>query len=133
MITGRSDIRIAVEAMKAGAVDFVEKPVGYRQLLAHIEIALEQSRDWSKRIASRNAAVDKLAGLTPRDRQVIELVLAGHSRKSIAARLAIARRTVEEHRVAIRQKTGVTSVPELARLAFAAGWENVDALPNGRY
>ena len=87
MITGNSDVPMAVQAMKAGASDFIEKPIGRGELLASVERALEQSRDSSKLSAWREAAAKHVAGLTPRQRQIMELVLAGHPSKNIAADL----------------------------------------------
>jgi two-component system CheB/CheR fusion protein len=120
MITGNSDVSIAVEAMKAGALDFIEKPVGRDELLASVELAIEQSRDSRKTIAWREDAARHLAALTPRQRQIMELVLAGQSSKNIAADLGISQRTVENHRASIMKKTGAKSLPGLARLAVAA-------------
>jgi DNA-binding CsgD family transcriptional regulator len=76
----------------------------------------------SKLLARRKDAADRMASLTPRQRQVMELVLAGHSSKNIAAELGLSRRTVENHRAQIKARTGAKSLPELARLALAAAW-----------
>lgn len=122
MITGNSDVRMAVEAMKAGAFDFIEKPVGRAELLASVDHALEHARDADKQPAWRAAAEHHLASLTPRERQILERVLAGHPSKNIAADLGISQRTVENHRAAIMKKTGAKSLPALARLALAASW-----------
>ena len=122
MITGSSDIPIAVEAMKAGASDFIEKPVGYEELLASVRHALELSRDSGKSVAWRLRAKDSMAGLTQRQQQILEMVLAGNPSKNIAADLGISQRTVENHRATIMQRTGAGSLPELARLAVAADW-----------
>ena len=120
MITGRSDVPIAVQAMKAGAMDFIEKPVGRVELLESVRRALAQSRDLSRRQAARQMAADRVARLTGRQRQIMELVLAGHPNKNIAADLRISQRTVENHRAMIMRKMGVRSVPALARLALVA-------------
>lgn len=120
MITGYGDVPMAVQAMKAGAMDFIEKPVGVDDMLASIKRALEQSRDSTKLTAWRADAAKRVAGLTPRQRQIMELVLAGHPSKNIAADLGISQRTVENHRAAIMKKTGSKSLPALARLALAA-------------
>ncbi len=120
MITGDSDVQMAVQAMKAGASDFIEKPVGRDELLACVARALEQSRDESKARAWRENAANHVAGLTPRQRQIMDMVLAGHPSKNIAADLGISQRTVENHRASIMKKTGSKSVPALARLALAA-------------
>ncbi|GAA0541231.1 two-component system CheB/CheR fusion protein [Rhizomicrobium palustre] len=120
MITGHSDVPIAVKAMKAGALDFLEKPVSAVDLVVSVRRALEQWKDTSKLSEWREEAAHHLEGLTPRQRQVMEMVLAGHPSKNIAADLGVSQRTVENHRAAIMKKTGVKSLPALARLAVAA-------------
>ena len=120
MITGSSDVHMVVEAMKAGASDFIEKPVGRDELLASIHRALEQARDSTKRSAWRQIAIDQVAGLTDRQRQIMDLVLAGHPSKNIATDLGISQRTVENHRASIMKRTKSKSLPELARTALAA-------------
>ena len=120
MITGNGDVQIAVQAMKAGAVDFIEKPIGRAELLTGVDRALGQARDSGKLASWRQDAANHLAGLTNRQRQVLDMVLAGHASKNIASALGISQRTVENHRAAIMQKTGTRSLPALARLALAA-------------
>jgi two-component system CheB/CheR fusion protein len=120
MITGHGDVAMAVQAMKAGAADFIEKPVGYNELLAAIDRALEQAGDSAKASAWRETASHSIAGLTTRQRQVMDLVLAGNPSKNIAADLGISQRTVENHRAAVMKKTGSRSIPALIRLALAA-------------
>ena len=120
MITGHGDVPMAVRAMRAGAADFIEKPVGYRDLLAAVERALEQAGDTTKLSVWREAATASIAGLTARQRQVMDLVLAGQPSKNIAADLGVSQRTVENHRAAVMKKTGSRSIPALIRLALAA-------------
>jgi two-component system, chemotaxis family, CheB/CheR fusion protein len=120
MITGRSDVSMAVQAMKAGATDFIEKPIGRRELIASVERALEQSRDATKLLTWQQDAAMHLGGLTARQLQIMERVLAGQHSKNIAADLGISQRTVENHRAAIMRKTSAKSLPALARLALAA-------------
>jgi two-component system, chemotaxis family, CheB/CheR fusion protein len=120
MITGGSDVQTAVDAMKAGALDFIEKPVGRDMLLSAVDRALGEAKDTERRAARQHAAVEHVAGLTSRQHQIMDLVLAGHPSKNIAADLGISQRTVENHRAAIMKKTGARSLPELARLAVAA-------------
>jgi two-component system CheB/CheR fusion protein len=125
MITGNSDVSMAVQAMKAGATDFIEKPIGREELIASIEHALTLSQD-SKKLESRELAVNHLVGLTRRQIEVMERVLAGQPSKNIAAELGISRRTVENHRASIMKRTRSKSLPALARLAMAAEWIGVD-------
>jgi two-component system CheB/CheR fusion protein len=120
MVTGQGDLTMAVRAMKAGATDFIEKPLAEAALLGCVERALEQSHDDSKRMAWHNDAANHVSGLTTRQREIMTLVLAGHPSKNIAADLGISQRTVENHRASIMRKTGAASVPALARLALAA-------------
>ncbi len=120
MITGQGDVPMAVEAMRAGAADFIEKPIRRDELFASIEHALEHIRGSGKLSVRREAAATRLAGLTTRQRQIMELVLAGHPSKNIAADLGISQRTVENHRAAVMKKTGSHSLSALIRLALAA-------------
>ncbi len=120
MITGHGDVAMAVEAMKAGAVDFVEKPVRSEQLLACIDRALRQAARPAERLEWRTAAAMRIAGLTRREHEVMEHVVAGHANKEIAARLRIAQRTVETHRANVMKKMGAASLSDLVRLTIAA-------------
>jgi len=126
IITGSSDVPMAVDAMKAGAADFIEKPITPIELLASLNNVLEQSRDSSKLFESRETAVATIARLTPRQHQIMDMVLAGHPSKNIAADLGISQRTVENHRASIMDKTGSKSLPALARLALAAHWNQAE-------
>ncbi len=120
MITGNSAVPMAVEAMKVGAIDFLEKPVDRTELFASIDRALDLSRDATKLLVWQAEAATQFEGLTKRQHQVMEMVLAGHPSKNIAADLDISQRTVENHRASIMKKTGAKSLPALARLALAA-------------
>ena len=120
MVTGNGDIHMAVGAMTAGALNFIEKPVDRRELLSSIEAAFELMKGASTVISVREAAVARIATLTPRQRQIMDLVLAGHPSKNIAADLKISQRTVENHRAAIMKKTGATSLPALIRVGITA-------------
>jgi two-component system CheB/CheR fusion protein len=121
MITGEADVRIAVQAMKAGAADFFEKPITGPALIKSIRKVLENAQDSGKLAEARAGAAELMANLTSRQREIMERVLAGHPSKNIAADLGISQRTVENHRAAIMRRTGVKSLPALARLAIAAG------------
>jgi len=120
MITGHSDVSIAVQAMKAGASEFIEKPIARLDLLAAVSRALAQAHDATSSSAWRTSAGVRIASLTTRQREILDLVLAGHPSKNIAADLGISQRTVENHRASIMKKTGARSLPALARLALAA-------------
>ncbi|MEO3429603.1 response regulator [Pelagibius sp. CAU 1746] len=120
MITGHGDVPMAVAAMQAGAVDFLEKPVRHADLLASIDRALAQGSS-PGRSPSGQAAGERLAGLTVRQQQVMDQVIAGHANKEIAARLGISQRTVENHRAAVMKRTKTKSLPELIRLVMHAG------------
>ncbi len=120
LITGSGDIGLAVEAMQKGACDFIEKPVGRTELLASIARAIDSSHDIRLIEAAHDEAAANVADLTSRQREVMDMVLAGHPSKNIAADLGISQRTVENHRAAIMHKMGVKSLPELARTAQAA-------------
>ena len=121
VITGNGAVQIAVQAMKAGAVDFIEKPVTRDELLAGVERALALQKDTAAVSASRESATLSVANLTVRQRQILDLVLAGHPSKNIAADLGVSQRTVDNHRAAIMRKTGSKSLSALIRTALAAG------------
>jgi len=120
MMTGDSDVTMAVEAMKAGALDFLEKPIGAAELSAAVDRALHVDHDGTAMAQWRAGAAAHVASLTARQHQIMDLVLAGHPSKNIAADLGISQRTVENHRAAIMTKTQTKSLPALARLALAA-------------
>lgn len=123
MITGNSDVAMAVAAMKAGASDFIEKPVGAAELLASIQRAIDSSADVGRLAVWRDSASAHLGGLTVRQRQIMAKVLAGQPSKNIAADLGISQRTVEDHRASVMRKTGARSLPALVRLALATDWD----------
>lgn len=110
--------RVQVQAMKAGAADFLEKHVNPDALLGCIDRALQQAAGPAGQSASRAAAAMRVAGLTKREREVMDLVIAGHANKEIANRLAISRRTVETHRAAVMKKMGASSLSDLVRLGM---------------
>ena len=116
-ISGHGDIPIAIKAIKAGAVDFVQKPYRDQQLLDSINEALQ--RDASARAAfkAHDGFAERLATLTDRERQVMTLVVKGSSSKAVAKSLGISYRTVEVHRGHILEKLGVGTIPELIHLA----------------
>ena len=120
MITGHGDISMAVEAMKAGAIDFIEKPASRDALLAGIDRAIELTRNSMAMSAWREDAATRIAGLTPRELQIMKLGIAGQPNKIIAADLGVSQRTVENHRAAVMKKTRSKSLSDLVRLAITA-------------
>ena len=120
MITGKSDVAMAVQSMKVGALDYIEKPIAPDQLLRAVERALAEGKDADQLLAWQEDAAHHIEGLTERQRQIMTMVLAGHPSKNIAADLGISQRTVENHRAAIMKRTATKSLPALARLALAA-------------
>ncbi len=127
VMTGHSDVPMAVEAMRAGAADFIERPISGPDLLRRIGRALEQARGTCEQLKRREDAAGRLACLTPRQRSIMDLVLAGLPSKNIAADLGISQRTVETHRAAIMRRTGTKSLPALARLATSAAGPSSEA------
>jgi two-component system, LuxR family, response regulator FixJ len=121
VITGHGDVPLAVRAMKAGALDFIEKPFAAEAILASIAAAFSRLTEANECDTAAIAAEGKLALLSPREREVLEGLLAGLPNKSIAYDLAISPRTVEVHRARVMDKMGARSLPELVRLALAAG------------
>ena len=120
-LTGRGDIPMSVRAMKRGAVDFLTKPVDDEDLLEAVRDAIEKERVNRLAIAGRNAIRQRLATLTPREREVLEHVLTGQLNKQIAGDLDIAEKTIKVHRGRVMEKMGVRSVAELVRLCQVAG------------
>ena len=121
VMTGHGDINTAVEAMKLGAVDFIEKPFEKAVLLSALEAGLERLDKSSKRHARADKARVKLAVLTPRELDVMKGLVRGHPNKTIAYDLDISPRTVEIHRANLMTKLEVHSLSDALRIAFAAG------------
>ena len=121
VMTGHGDINIAVEAMKLGAVDFIEKPFEKAVLLSALEAGFERLEASAKRHARADEARVKLGVLTPRELDVMRGLVRGHPNKTIAYDLDISPRTVEIHRANLMTKLGVHSLSEALRVAFAAG------------
>ena len=121
LITGHGDVALAVEAMKAGAIDFIEKPFDDAVLLGAIRSALEARTENQGDSAARTEAQARLAELSPRERDVLQGLVAGKINKVIAHELSISPRTVEVYRANLMAKTGVRSISELMRIALAAG------------
>jgi two-component system response regulator FixJ len=123
VITGHGDVPLAVRAMKAGALDFIEKPFAADIILNSASAALDRLTDKTEPNPAAAEAETRLALLTPREREVLEGLLAGLPNKSIAYDLAISPRTVEIHRARVMDKMGARSLSELVRLSLAAGMQ----------
>ena len=117
IITAYGEVPAAVRAMKAGAIDFLEKPFSDQLLLDRVQRALETDRHEREHRSSQAKVAGRLARLTTRERQVMEGVVAGKANKVIAADLGISQKTVEAHRARVMHKLEVDSVPELVRFA----------------
>ena len=118
VITGHGDVPMARAALKNGAVDFLEKPFDSEALLAAVGEALGLAAAGAAAAVDRAKLEERVASLSPREREVMDLVVAGHPNKIIAFRLKIAVRTVEIHRARVMEKTGARNLSELVRMAI---------------
>jgi two-component system, LuxR family, response regulator FixJ len=121
IITGHGDVPLAVEAMKTGAVDFIEKPFDDEVLLGAIRSALDVQQTDSRRAAEKADIHERIASLSTRERQVLEGLVAGLPNKTIAYDLGISPRTVEIYRANVMTKTKASSLSELVRIALVGG------------
>jgi FixJ family two-component response regulator len=115
-ITGHGDVPMAVQAMKEGAYQFVQKPFRDQELLDHINHALQSDRDNRKDLALRAEVQRRLETLTPREKQVMDLVVEGEANKVMAIDLGLSERTVEIHRAKVMEKMGARSVAHLVKM-----------------
>ncbi|MEJ2317634.1 MAG: response regulator FixJ [Gammaproteobacteria bacterium] len=118
ILTGHGDVGMAVKAMKAGALDFIEKPFDDELLLAAIEKALTEDAEKREERASRAEILARMSQLTKRESQVMEMVTNGKSNKEIAAELNVSAKTVEAHRAHVMEKMQAGSLAELVRMAM---------------
>jgi len=123
VMTGHGDVPIAIQALKAGAADFIEKPFDDEALLAAVRAALEASRRISERQTEARDIAGRLGSLTPRERQVLDRLVAGQPNKTIAYDLGASPRTVEVHRARVMEKMGARSISDLVRMALSVGIE----------
>jgi FixJ family two-component response regulator len=119
-VTGHGDVPMAVNAIKKGAVNFIEKPFNDGDFLGMVEDAINLDGPSFHDRARRLSAIARLAGLTQREREVMERVVAGKLNKMIADELGISTKTVEAHRARVMEKTGASSVAELVQIALYA-------------
>jgi two-component system response regulator FixJ len=121
IMTGHADVPLAVEAMKGGAVDFIEKPFSDDVILGAVERAMARFRESGDALQDAARIKARLATLSERERQVLTGLLAGHPNKTIAYDLDLSPRTVEVHRAHVMTKMGAGSLSELVRMALQAG------------
>ena len=121
VITGHGDVALAVEAMKIGAIDFLEKPFDDEVLLGSVRSALNQLDQDQRRQAERSDIEARLASLTNRERDVLDGLVAGHANKQIAYDLGISPRTIEIYRANLMTKMQAASLSDLVRMALIAG------------
>jgi len=119
VMTGHADVPIAVAALKAGALDFLEKPFDDDRLIAAVRAALTASQDAQRHAAAAARIASRLASLTPREREVLDLLVAGQPNKTIAYDLGASPRTIEVHRARVMEKMGARSLAELVRMVIA--------------
>lgn len=117
-ITGHGDIPMAVEAMQQGAFDFLQKPFRDQDLVDRIQRALEKDRVNREELAQRSLIAERLANLTPREREVLDLIVSGKPNKIMAADLGLSQRTVEIHRARVMEKMGASSLAQLVRMTL---------------
>lgn len=121
VITGHGDVSLAVEAMKVGAVDFLEKPFDDETLLSSVRSALRKGADTARHKAEVSEINERLTALSNRERQVLEGLVAGKANKVIAFDLGISARTVEIYRANVMTKMSANSLSDLVRMAMTAG------------
>ena len=120
-ITGHGDVPMAVEAMQHGAVDFIQKPFRDQDLIDRINQALDKDRDNRAGLKERDAIRRRMQLLTPREREVLNLVTQGKANMVIAGDLNLSQRTVEIHRARVMEKMGASSLAHLVRMVIEAG------------
>ncbi|MBT4838851.1 MAG: response regulator transcription factor [Methylococcales bacterium] len=120
IITGHGDVPMSVRAMKAGAVDFVEKPFNDQVLLDCIQRALDQDEKQRGQQSKRADVASKLAQLTPREHEVMKMVVSGKPNKVVADQLNVSAKTVEAHRAKVMEKMQASSLAELVKMALIA-------------
>jgi two-component system response regulator FixJ len=120
IVTGHADVPLAVRAMKAGAIEFLEKPYNEDALIDSVRRGLSEASAQAEETLSRNVAAARLARLTEREREVYELLILGHPNKVVAHKLDISPRTVEIHRAHVMEKMEARNLAQLIRMSLAA-------------
>ena len=118
-VTGHGDVPMAVDAMKEGAVDFIQKPYREEALLQKIEAALEQDKEQRKTLGEKQEILRRVKSLTPREHEIMDRMIAGQANKVIAIELEISQRTVEIHRSRVMHKMGTHSLAHLVRMVLS--------------
>jgi FixJ family two-component response regulator len=117
-ITGHGDIPMAVEAMRQGAFDFLQKPFRDQDLIDRIQKALDQDKETRESLKEHSRIRARIASLTPREKEVLDLLTTGKANKSMAQDLGLSQRTVEIHRAHVMEKMGAKSVAQLVRMVM---------------
>jgi two-component system response regulator FixJ len=120
-VTGHGDVPMAVRAMKRGALDFIEKPFNNQELLDRIHQAIQRDASQRKERAQRAELCARTASLTPREREVMDKVVAGKANKAMARELGVSVKTIEAHRARLMEKMRARSVSELVQIVLAGG------------
>jgi RNA polymerase sigma factor (sigma-70 family) len=120
-ITGHGDVPMAVEAMQAGAFDFLQKPFRDQDLIDRIQRALEKDRANREQLNERNLIRERMQSLTPREREVLQMVSSGKPNKIMAADLGVSQRTVEIHRARVMEKMHASWLAQLVRMVMDLG------------
>jgi two-component system response regulator FixJ len=131
MMTAYPDVSVAVEAMKAGAFDFLEKPFPAQRLLDSIQAAIAEDSRLRRRRARHREVQGRLAQLSPREREVMNLVAEGQTSSAIASRLGLRKKTVEVYRSHINRKMGARNVADLIRIVRDTAELHAESKPNG--
>ncbi len=126
-MTGQAEVATAVRAMRQGAVDYLQKPIGAADLYEAVERALAEDSNNRRAYDQRESLVARFAQVKTPELQVLELLLQGHANKSIAAALGVSRRTVEDRRAKLMQKLQAETLAELIRVAIEAEGQSIHA------
>lgn len=121
VLTGQADVPMAVEALKSGAIDFIQKPFEHSDLCERVREALDRDAKSREAQLERGKIGARLAMLTPREREVMDLVVQGNSNREVAATLGVSTKTVEVHRANVMSKMAARSLAELVRMALCVG------------
>jgi len=117
-VTGHGDVPMAVEAMQLGAIDFIQKPYREQELLEKIKAALELDAEQRESLTEKKEIIRRLEELTPREKEIMDMMIEGHANKVIAIDLDISQRTVEIHRSRVMHKMGTHSLAHLVRMVL---------------